>query len=82
MDNPAKMAIPAETLSPKLQFEEFINKKELARRIKRSPRTIGAWMRNGTLPYYKVGAAVLFKYSEVEEHIRKTSRVCRRVRFE
>ena len=62
--------------------EAFIDKKELAMRVRCCARTIGRWMRNGTLPYYKIGKLVLFKWSEVEAHLRQTSRVCRRVRFD
>jgi excisionase family DNA binding protein len=39
------------------------------------PRTVDDWMKRGLLPYYKVGHAVRFKWSEVEAHLAQTCRV-------
>lgn len=37
----------------------------LAPRLKRSPRTVQSWMRQGKLPYMKVGKSVLFRWEDV-----------------
>jgi excisionase family DNA binding protein len=39
--------------------------RSLAPRLKRSPRTVQAWMREGKLPYMKVGKSVLFRWDDV-----------------
>ena len=58
--------------------EEFIDKREVARRLRKKTRTVDNWMRRGLLPYYKIGRSVSFKWSEVETHLGQTCRVCRR----
>lgn len=40
---------------------EFINKVEVARRLKKTVRCVDAWMAKGILPYYKIGRSVAFK---------------------
>jgi excisionase family DNA binding protein len=57
--------------------EDFIDKLEVSRRLGTRPRTVDAWMRRGLLPYYKLGKAVRFKWSEVEVHLSHQCRVCR-----
>ena len=58
--------------------ECLIDKVELARRVGRKVRTVNYWMAQGRIPYFKVGQAVLFKWSDVEAHLQQTFRVCRR----
>ena len=57
--------------------EEFINKAEVARRLKKRVRTVDNWMKRGILPYYKIGRSVAFKWSEVEAALAATCRVYR-----
>jgi excisionase family DNA binding protein len=57
--------------------EGFITKKEVARRLNKTVRTIEHWQRKGALPYMKVGQSVLFKWSDVEMHLQTNFRVCR-----
>ena len=57
--------------------EDFIDKLEVSRRLGTRPRTVDSWMRRGLLPYYKLGKAVRFKWSEVEVHLSHECRVCR-----
>ena len=59
--------------------EEFINKREVARRLNKKLRTVDNWMRAGWLPYYKIGHTVAFRWSEVEAHLEHMCRVCRRI---
>jgi excisionase family DNA binding protein len=65
--------------APAIQGPEvFINRKELARRLNSGVRTIDSWTAKGLIPFYKIGGkSVLFKWSEVEAHLRDT---CRRNR--
>lgn len=58
-----------------VETEQFIDKKEVARRTRIHPRTINVWMKNGNLPYYKIGRFVRFKWSEVEKHLAARCRV-------
>ncbi len=51
------------------QSDEILNKRELARRIRKSNRTVDAWMKAKRLPYLKVGKTVLFRWSDVLEKL-------------
>jgi hypothetical protein len=44
-------------------------KRELAIRLRRSPRTVDLWMRQGKLPYLKIGKTVLFRWPDVLEKL-------------
>lgn len=50
---------------------------EVARRLNKKVRTVDNWMQQGLLPYYKIGRSVSFKWSEVEQQLRRVCRVCR-----
>ena len=43
--------------------------KTLAPKLRRSTRTVQAWMRTGKLPYIKVGKTVLFRWTDVLEKL-------------
>ncbi len=60
-------------------IEPFINKREVAKRLGNTTRTVDNMMRRGLLPYYKIGRSVAFKWSEVEAHLAQTCRVTRAV---
>ena len=45
--------------------EEFITKEEVARRLKKTTRTIEHWQRRGYIPFVKVQQSVLFRWSSV-----------------
>jgi hypothetical protein len=49
--------------------EGLLIKRELAVRLRRSPRTVDLWMRQGKLPYLKVGKSVLFRWPDVLEKL-------------
>lgn len=49
--------------------EKFISKREVARRLGKTIRTVDHWMKRGLLPYYKIGRTVSFKWSEVEQRL-------------
>ena len=61
--------------------EGYITKSEVARRLKKTVRTIENWQAKGILPFYKAGRSVLFKWSDVEGHLRQNYRVCKRNGF-
>ena len=49
--------------------EGFITKAEVAHRLRRTTRTVDAWMKCGVIPFYKPRRSVLFRWQEVEQHI-------------
>jgi len=55
--------------------EGFIGKPEVARRLGRTVRTVDTWMKNGILPYYKPDRRVLFRWTDIEQHIIDNYRV-------
>jgi len=50
--------------------DSYLVKREVAARLRKEPRTIERWMRQGILPYRKLGkgrrATVLFSWPEIE----------------
>jgi hypothetical protein len=46
-------------------LEEFITKEEVARRLKKTTRTVENWQRRGYIPFVKVQQSVLFRWSSV-----------------
>jgi excisionase family DNA binding protein len=65
-----------ENLNTEKQVEGFIYKPEVARRLKKTIRTVDNWMKRGVLPYYKLGRTVAFRWSEIEAHMKLNFRVC------
>jgi len=55
--------------------EPYLTKKELALRLKKTPRTIDHWMRRGWISYYKIGRSVRFKWTEVDAELQQWRRV-------
>ena len=45
--------------------DELLTKKELASKLKKTPRCIELWMRRHYLPYIKVGRSVYFRWKDV-----------------
>jgi hypothetical protein len=50
-------------------IDGLLLKRELAVKIRRSVRTVDLWMRQGKLPYLKVGKTVLFRWPDVLEKL-------------
>jgi hypothetical protein len=54
--------------------DRFISKTDVAVRLGKTPRTIEHWMQQGVIPYIKIGkgrrATVLFKWSDIESHLK------------
>jgi hypothetical protein len=49
--------------------ETLLDKPEIARRLKKSVRTVDAWMKARRLPYIKVGRSVMFRWGAVLEKL-------------
>ncbi len=56
--------------------DELITKDELARRLKKAPRTIEKWQRLGMIPAIKVGTSVLYDWPDVRAHLSAHFRIC------
>jgi excisionase family DNA binding protein len=54
----------------------YITKEEVARRLKKTVRTIENWQRRGYIPFIKAGRSVLFDWDDVVTHLQKHFRVC------
>ena len=59
----------------------YLTKPEMARRLRRTARTIEAWMRKGYLPFIKIGRSVLFHAPTVERHLKDNHQVIRRAGY-
>lgn len=57
--------------------EPYIGKREVARRLGKTVRTVDNWMRRGMLPYYKCNRTVAFRWSEVQGFMRENFQVRR-----
>lgn len=76
--SPAVPQAPAPVCA-KPEPETFIRKEEAARRLGVKLRTLDAWIAQGRIPFYRIGHSCRLRWSEVEEHLKATCRVCRRV---
>jgi hypothetical protein len=45
--------------------DTVLTKPELATKLRRSARTVDSWMKQGKLPYFKLGKSVLFRWPDV-----------------
>lgn len=57
--------------------EGYIDKREVARRLRCGMRTLDRWMKRGIVPHFKISKKVLFKWSEVEGVLERNCHVDR-----
>lgn len=69
---------PIEQAAPAVEPEGYITKAQLAKRLKKAPRTIEYWQKKFNLPHVKIGQSVLFKWSDVDAFMQTNFRVCHR----
>ena len=71
------VAAVIETRAPltRQEFEAYLNKQELARRLGKTVRTVDTWMAHGWIPFFKVGRTVAFRWSEVDAYLQTHFRV-------
>lgn len=55
----------------------YITKEEVAKRLKKTVRTIENWQARGIIPFIKVGRSVLFDWTDVQAHLQRNFRVCK-----
>lgn len=61
------VAVALKQLNPPEPPDAIMRKVEVAKELKVSLKTIGAWMKEGKLPYHRIKTRVFFKRSEVLE---------------
>ncbi len=66
----------AETNQLAAPTEGYITKAEVAKRLKKTPRTIEYWQKKGIIPFVKVNQSVLFNWADVQRHLEANYRVC------
>ena len=49
--------------------DEIIDKRETARRLHKSVRTIDTWMKGQKLPFMKIGRTVMFRWGAILEKL-------------
>ncbi|MBK5722174.1 helix-turn-helix domain-containing protein [Dysgonomonas sp. Marseille-P4677] len=64
LDNLEKMRINSK---PILNGERYITDKELSERLKISRRALQEYCNEGRIPYYQIGAKILYRESDVEK---------------
>lgn len=57
---------------------EWLTRRELAARLKKTPRTIDSYARKGFLPHIKVGRTIMFRWPDVEKYLIENFGVFRR----
>ena len=58
-----------EANQPTAVQEGLITKAEVARRLKKTPRTVEYWQKKGIIPFVKVNQSVLFNWPVVVKHL-------------
>ena len=73
----AVVAVGVERRQDVLIPEKYLTKVEVAALVRKTTRTVDAWMALGLLPYYKISRTVLFRLSDVQRHLDQNFRVNR-----
>ncbi|MGE4180390.1 MAG: hypothetical protein AB7J34_11230 [Limisphaerales bacterium] len=57
--------------TPSSGFNNLITKRELAARLRKTPRCIELWMKARYLPYIKIGHSILFDWHDVVASLKR-----------
>lgn len=69
-----KVEILAKKSRPTLNGERYLTDKELSERLKISRRALQEYRNEGKIPYYQIGAKVLYKESDIERMLKDSYR--------
>ena len=69
-----KVEILAKKSRPTLNGERYLTDKELSERLKISRSALQEYRNKGKLPYYQIGAKVLYKESDIERMLKDSYR--------
>lgn len=69
-----KVEILAKKSRPTLNGERYLTDKELSERLKISRRALQEYRNEGKIPYFQIGAKVLYKESDIEKMLKDSYR--------
>lgn len=75
MDKPSHQAQTSPEAPRPYRPDEFITKDEVARRLRKTPRTIEKWQSTGVIPFIKIGTTVLYNWPDLGDHLQQHFRV-------
>lgn len=64
----------AKRARPTLNGERYITDTELSERLKISRRALQEYRKEGKIPYYQIGAKILYKESDIEKLLKSSYR--------
>lgn len=69
-----KVEILAKKSRPTLNGDRYLTNKELSERLKISRRALQEYRNEGKIPYYQIGAKILYKESDIEKMLKDSYR--------
>lgn len=69
-----KVEVLAKKSKPTLNGDRYLTDKELSERLKVSRRALQDYRNEGKIPYYQIGAKVLYKESDIEKMLKDNYR--------
>lgn len=69
-----KVEVLAKKSKPTLNGDRYLTDKELSERLKVSRRALQDYRNEGKIPYYQIGAKVLYKESDIEKMLKENYR--------
>lgn len=69
-----RIELLAQKARPPLNGERFLTDQELSERLKISRRSLQDYRSEGKIPYYQIGAKVLYKESDIEKMLKDSYR--------
>lgn len=69
-----KVEVLAKKRKPTLNGDRYLTDKELSERLKLSRRALQDYRNEGKIPYYQIGAKVLYKESDIEKMLKENYR--------
>lgn len=69
-----KVELLATKSKPILNGDRYLTDKELSERLKLSRRALQDYRNEGKIPYYQIGAKVLYKESDIEKMLKENYR--------
>lgn len=69
-----KVEVLAKKCRPTLNGDRYLTDKELPERLKISRRALQDYRRESKIPYYQIGAKVLYKESDIEKMLKDSYR--------
>lgn len=65
----------AQTIPKIVDRDQLLEKQDVAHRLQISTRTLDQWMREGRIPFFKIGKTVRFRWEDVLAHLDQKCRI-------